>query len=190
MPSRSAPGSGSSRCLGCSEPTCTEPPDAVGVQEQHHHHLRAGRTPSLHGDPSGASRCGSPPDPAQRPDPAGRTPGGSTAAGPPGMATATAPARDSRSVRSCSCRLLPGRSIAGTAFSVDLRAAGPGSARGQAQQMPSGHTLCRSGRRWHGAARRAGSRHRLRSLAGAVARPTDWTVVPPGATCPLSPSGE
>jgi len=47
---------------------------------------------------SAGRRRGSSPDPAQRPDQAERTPGGSPAAGPPVMAATAASARDSRAV--------------------------------------------------------------------------------------------
>jgi len=103
----------------------------------------AGHTPFHCGDPSGGSRRGSCPDPAQPQDPAGRRPGGSLAASPPVTAEAAAPAPDSRAGRSCSCPIVPGRSIADTGIWADLTAFAEGRAWIYARHAP------RNGKIWN-----------------------------------------
>lgn len=83
---------------GFLKPAVAGPPDAMILQEQQHHHslLIMPFRPSEHSE---GRRPESPLDPAQFPDRAGRTPGGSPAANPPvseGTAASAPGSRDGR----------------------------------------------------------------------------------------------
>jgi len=84
----------------------------------------AARRPSHPAGPSAGNDCGLFPNPAQRPDRAERTPGGSLATNPPAMAAAAASTRGSRggTIWARPCPILSPRSIAATGIWADFRA--------------------------------------------------------------------